>query len=339
MGPSVHTLAHQAVRYLNDLGLPATGPNKHRGKALPYYMTDAFELAELDLVDHPVVLAIDKQAYRSPAEAEQLIRKLGEVIGSPAVYVTDTLTSYERKRLIERRVPFLVPGNQLYLPGLGMDLREHFRRSTDRQKLSPSAQAVLLAILQHPAWTIELTASEIASKLDYTPMTASRAARELAAAGLVELTKAPGGQTITLTGAPKDTWELALPLLRSPVQRVVYAKLFAFLPPPAGVNDVVSAGTSALARHSMLATESTAVFACSRDTWQVLKKWVQVLPHPDGNTDELQIWSYPPTLKKDPSNSMTVAEADPLSLYLSLRDMDDPRVQSALDELLDKTWR
>ena len=38
------------------------------------------------------------------------------------------MASYERKRLIEQKVPSIVPGNQLYLPDLGLDLREYFRR-------------------------------------------------------------------------------------------------------------------------------------------------------------------------------------------------------------------
>ncbi|MCK7468892.1 MAG: hypothetical protein MZU91_12730 [Desulfosudis oleivorans] len=56
--------------------------------------------------------------------------KLRQLAGMPVVYVTRTLASYERKRLIEQKVPFLVPGNQLYLPDLGIDLREYFRKPT-----------------------------------------------------------------------------------------------------------------------------------------------------------------------------------------------------------------
>lgn len=339
MDTTVHRLAHQAVKYLHDLGLPATALEKHRGSALPYYMADAFELVELDIASQPVVLAIDQEAKRSPAETEQLMRKLGDVIESTAVYVIGSLNSYDRKRLIERRVPFLVPGNQLYLPGLGMDLREHFRKPTERRQLSPSAQAILIVILQHPDWATELTAAEIAAKLDYTPMTASRAARELAAAGLAELHKSPSGQHITLSNPPSNTWKRALPLLRSPVQRVVYAKMLASQPPPTGLGDVVRAGMSALARNTMLAQKGPDVFACSRDSWKGWKNRVQVLPHPDDDADEVQIWSYPPTLEKDAVQASTTAEVDLLSLYLSLRDVDDPRVQSALDELMEQVWQ
>lgn len=339
MEAEVHQLAQQAVRYLQDVGLPATALSRRQGKALPYYLADAFELVELELADQPVLLAIDPEAGRAPAEIEQRMRKLDEVLGSTAVYVTDALSSYDRKRLVERRVPFLVPGNQLYLPGLGMDLREHFRKPVERRPLSPSAQAVLIVMLRYPARTMQLTAADIAATLGYSPMTASRAARELAAAGLAELHRTPAGQVISLTKPPKGAWALALPLLRSPVHRTVFARQRDCSLPPGIRGGLVLAGVPALARQTMLAKDGPEVFACSQDTWKNLKERVQVLPRADDHAHEVQIWSYPPTLNTDAFGAPPAAEADPLSLYLSLRDADDPRVQAALDELMDQVWR
>lgn len=75
----------------------------------------------------------------------------------PTIYVTDALASYERKRLIEQKVPFIVPGNQLYLPELGIDLREYFRQraGSAESPLSPSAQALLITALLRPQWEPE----------------------------------------------------------------------------------------------------------------------------------------------------------------------------------------
>jgi hypothetical protein len=43
--------------------------------------------------------------------------------------------------LIEQKVSFIVPGNQLYLPDLGLDLREYFRqRAVDPLSLTLSLQ-------------------------------------------------------------------------------------------------------------------------------------------------------------------------------------------------------
>lgn len=46
------------------------------------------------------------------------VRGQGE---QPVVFLTDVLASYERKRLIEQEVAFIVPGNPFDMPDLGLD--------------------------------------------------------------------------------------------------------------------------------------------------------------------------------------------------------------------------
>lgn len=41
--------------------------------------------------------------------------------GHAGVYILQGLEAYNRKRLIQQKGPFIVPGNQLYLPDLGID--------------------------------------------------------------------------------------------------------------------------------------------------------------------------------------------------------------------------
>jgi hypothetical protein len=117
---------------------------------LPYFMQDAFEVRELKLLDRQLLLALDKRPdgpnKPGPANVRGQMDKLRQLAGMPVVYVTGTLASYERKRLIEHKVAFLVPGNQLYLPDLGIDLREYFRRppAAADTALSPATQAMLI---------------------------------------------------------------------------------------------------------------------------------------------------------------------------------------------------
>lgn len=105
--------------------------------------------------------------------------------GQLAVYVTNALASYDRRRLIEQRVPFIVPGNQLYLPDLGLDLRECFRQRVPvtEAALSPSAQAMLITVLLRQPLQPNWQPPKVAAALGYTPMTLSRAVKELKAAG------------------------------------------------------------------------------------------------------------------------------------------------------------
>ena len=85
----------------------------------------------------------------------------------PVVYVTTTLASYERKRLVQQKVPFIVPGNQLYLPELAIDLREYFRRRSvpPTNGFSPSTQAMLITALLRAPWSAAWQPSQAATTL------------------------------------------------------------------------------------------------------------------------------------------------------------------------------
>jgi hypothetical protein len=69
-------------------------------------------------------------------------------------------------------------------------------------------------------------------------------------------------------------------------------------------------------------------FAITLEQWQSAQsKGLIELPSPEHNAYQLEIWAYETGMQ---SNSTTV---DPLSLWLSLRDSNDERVQLALEEL------
>lgn len=129
-------------------------------------------------------------------------------------------------------------------------------------------------------------------------------------------------QYLNMTYSAHETWEQALHLLRSPMQRTVWISTQIRTELPVRV-----AGLSALARLSMLTEPRSPVFAVSRTAWQALKADIVELPEAMPGACEWQLWNYTPTLQPD---SDTV---DPLSLILSLRDSTDERVQSALEAL------
>ena len=134
-------LVTAVLHYLQEvLGIDASRVKPWaRANELPYFLRDVFQFSELELLGHPVVLAIGRgEAKQSLSDVRTWLDKVKALAGQPAVYVTDALASYERRRLIEQNVPFIVPGNQLYLPDLGLDLREYFRQRT------PATEAALL---------------------------------------------------------------------------------------------------------------------------------------------------------------------------------------------------
>jgi hypothetical protein len=322
------TLATAVLRYLHEvLGIEAPGVKPWaRANELPYFLRDAFQFSELELLGQPVVLAIGHtEAKQSLSEVRTWLNKVKALAGQPAVYVTDALASYDRRRLIEQKVPFIVPGNQLYLPDLGLDLREYFRqRAPATEALSPSAQAILITVLLHQPWQSDWQPSKVAAALGYTPMTLSRAVKELTAAGLATAYTVGRSRWLRMEHPPAQAWEYAKPALRTPVKRTVWV----------AADGVVArqpsriAGLSALARYSMLTEPKWPVYAMTAADWKAATDaGVRELPEPETGTQEWQLWSYSPALMPD------VTTVDPLSLTLSLQENADDRIQLALDEL------
>ncbi|MDO8275484.1 MAG: hypothetical protein Q7T22_08205 [Serpentinimonas sp.] len=323
------TLSTAVVHYLQEvLGIQAPGVKPWaRVNELPYFLRDAFQFSELELLGQPVVLAIGRaDAKQSLSEVRTWLDKVKALTGQPTVYVTDALASYDRRRLIEQKVPFIVPGNQLYLPDLGLDLREYFRQRAPAMEaaLSPSAQAMLITALLRQPWQSDWLPSKVAVPLGYTPMTLSRAVKELTAAGLATAYTVGRSRWLRMDLPPEQTWERAKPALRTPVRRTAWVTARGIV----AHRPSRFAGLSALAHYSMLTEPKWPVYAMTATDWKAATDaGVRELPEPEAGAQEWQLWSYSPALVPDANT------VDPLSLTLSLQENADDRIQLALNEL------
>lgn len=288
---------------------------------LPYFLQDAFDVRELNLYGRSLVLAIDRKrtGKTSLSGVRVQLAKLRELAGCPAVYATGELASYERKRLIEQKVPFIVPGNQLYLPDLAIDLREHFReaRGPRAAALGPAAQAMLIKILLRRPWNPDWQPAEVITQLGYTPMTGTRAVRELTLARIAVLHTEGRTRWLRMERGAAETWAYAKPMLRSPVKRHFWAD-----PMPTSGR---LAGLSALARYSMLGAPAIPTFAVDPGEWKKLsQEKMERHSEPQTGLCEWQLWHYATSLDPDRGT------VDPLSLSLSFQGSLDERVQQAL---------
>jgi hypothetical protein len=298
-------------------------------RKLPYFLQDAFDLYELQLRDRRVLLASARKD-RMPALSalRTQLDRLAQICERPVIFAARTLASYERKRLVQQKVSFVVPGNQLYLPDLGIDFREYFRQPAKAvTAFSPATQAMLLAALLRKDRQAEWQPAEVIAELGYTAMTLSRAARELTAADLVMARQDGRARSFQMKYPPDQIWERARPFLRDPVKRSVWVSnaTRVKLPQPP------LAGLSALAFYSIVTEPSRPIYAVSAAQWKVAERaGTETLPESQLETSQWQIWSYAPNLLKQDK------VVDPLSLTLSLQDDPDDRVQQALADLRGK---
>jgi hypothetical protein len=152
----------------------------------------------------------------------------------------------------------------------------------------------------------------------------TRAFDELESAGIGEHSILGKERHLHFPETGRPLWERVLPYLNTPVRKRLYVDSSL----ETGNGNL--AGQSALSRYTMLAEPKVAVFAFSADEWRVRMQSDKILELtlPEPAALEIELWKY------SPAQFAHEGKVDRLSLYLSLKDKTDERVQSALDALL-----
>lgn len=320
------SVATQIRDYLVDvLGVQIRVSSWPHATGLPFFLQDRYNFYQTEILGLDCVLMVDSGPdAATPALARKHLALIGGAIDQTLVCVREAVASYDRKGLIEQKVPFIVPGNQLYLPMLGIDLREHFRSlHVPSETVSPATQAVVMRAL---LWGADqrFTIAGLAEELNYSAMTISRAFDELESIGIGESLQPGRKRCLRVPGQKRELWEKALPFLRSPIRK----RHFIVMAAP--VQLAPAAGLTALAHYSMLAAPANSVSAMHRNEWKQMKHvaGVTIAPRREPGAAEIEVWSYNPGL------FAREGFVDRLSLYLSLRDDEDERVQAALEEMM-----
>jgi len=124
-------------------------------------------------------------------------------------------------------------------------------------------------------------------------------------------------KTLKMVGNGKELWEKAMPLMLSPVERILYTD--------EQLEEKPIAGESALESYTMLSTPEVPCKAVS-------KVWVAEHPKAMLNKNygecRVEVWRYDPMLLAKGN------VVDPLSLYLSLQSNEDERVRIELRNLI-----
>ena len=324
----MQTVLHELERYLHDaLGVSVkTTPWSGVGQLSPV-LRERYRFAKAELLGLRALLVIDANPEeQSPATVRKHLDMLQSKQPAELIYVRAQVTAYNRKRLIEQKVPFIVPGNQMYLPMLAIDLREHFRRiREDAPTFSPSTQVVVLRAMLRDAGQV-LIPSEMAPLLGYSAMTMTRAFDELETAKLAEVTVRGRERCLRFHGNRREIWEKAQSFLRSPVNKRL------FIHRTKEAEGAIRSGLTALAHYSMLAPSAYTTYALSREDWKSLRQQHKIIEVPvqDPDASEIEVWWYPPALFAE--HGMV----DCLSLYLSLKSDRDERTETALEEMMEK---
>lgn len=296
------------------------------GSALPVFLARRYRFYRAAIAHRDCLFMATQNARdTTTADIAKHVALVGATFDGVVVFATDRLTANLRARLIAQGVAFAIPGNQLYIPQLAMDLRDHFRapHKTRGDRLSPAAQVVLFhhVLRRQDEW---VTPSMLAEPLHYSAMSIGRAFDELAAVNLATVEWRGREKTIRYNTDRRALIEISRTRFQSPV-RTRYAVRIKQTRPP-----LMLAGESALAELTNLTPPPVQTFAVAATGWRAAcEEWDLVLVRDGYDADAMiETWRY------DPLSLATGDIVDRLSLHAQFWDHPDERVAQAARELL-----
>jgi hypothetical protein len=324
-------------KYLGDIlgcGIDLVGIPKNELGKLPMFFTVIYNFYQASLFNIDFIIIERKVANGfSIYQLGKHIELLKNYLNKRIVLLEEVLSSLNRKRLIEKGINFIVSGKQLFLPDFLVDLREGNQNRGKKKtgKLLPSSQLILFyhILRNKDKGNLEKESfKQLASKFGYTAMAITKSVDNLLINELctVEGTKE---KSISFVGSGVDLWQLALPFLVNPVFKKIYVD-----ERPQGIL-LFRSNESALPEYSAMNPSQQTYYAIERTKFYDLQNKGQLInPNDYEGKYCLELWKYNPAILAEGKTGDEFV--DPLSLYLSLQNVRDERVDMALETILKK---
>jgi len=301
---------------------------------MPFFLQELYEFYHIRILNRPCLLMVSLNSNdESPAIVKKHWNAVAKKYAGDIIYIVETITSFNRKRLIEQNVPLIVAGNQLYLPTMGLDLREYFK-SAKESALKPLSSVSQILLLRYILgyYKNSLPGKELAENLGYSRMTLTRAIKELEEKGLANSIIKGREKHLLFPLEATKLWSAAQAYLQNPVKNTIW------ITQPDSTFPALISGESALANLTMIAEPHNSILALFVNEWNGLKKLLKLNECDKGepHCTKLELWRYNPHLLTEDHI------IDPLSLWLSLKlaseSINDERIDQALEELMEKFW-
>lgn len=281
-----------------------------------------YSFFQAELNETRFVLLIPKNGEtETPAICCRMSSRLEKAFSLPVVFYFEGLKYYERMRYIQKRIYFISSDENAYLPNLLLSAKPKGKKKA--VKLSAAAQFLLFFHLQRKNLN-GCSVSEIASYIPvYSYVSIAKAVEVLEDLKLCVTRKEDGkNKRITFPESGIALWEKVKEYLSNPIKEVRYCDNL-----PSG--EIRYSGISALSQYSSLSSDdSQTVAVYSRD---FKPEHFTGLNDYDGPV-KIEIWRYPPI---EPNSR----HVDRLSLYITLKEDKDPRVEKETKIMFDEVWQ
>lgn len=315
---------NQIIKYIKqelgaDVGI-APVDNKNVRK-LPVYLSSIYNFYAGKINGQSVVFAqYMPESILAPSNYAKQERILRQVWGTPIIFVFNQIQSYNKKRIGTLGINFIIPDSQIHLPELYIILSKSPKKTQIESitSLTPSAQTIILHYLFGDE--NDFTYKHLQDVLEMPYPTVCRAIETLTKSKMCHVIGSRS-KTIHFAEDKATLFNQALLLMKTPVKKVVYA------------DDVpehaYKAGITALSAFTMVNPDEYEHVAISYDESKRLK---------DFSTEDkylpvhIEVWDYDPALfAKD-------GIVDKISLFLSIKDNQDERLQYEMNQMIQQLW-
>ena len=288
--------------------------------SLPLYLKRIYDIYDLYIFDKRLVLMRIKGDCVNIVNLRKQIAAVENICGTMAVISLEYITPAMRKRFVNEKIQFIVPHKQIFLPYCGIALSEQYQNKTERpQYFSAKTQLLFAALCYHKEF-INYIYADIAERLNTNNMTISRAVKELEMLGLVSTESKGTAKSILPVALGGDLFKRGKQYLITPVSKRILVKTD-------DVRGLCHAGASALAMQTML-NDGGNIYAVDKSKGKMYTTYPEEYMG-DRDISVVELWKYDPMVLSE--NGVV----DFISLYASLHNNDDERIQSALEELED----
>ncbi len=316
---------NKTIQYIKEvfgLDLNLFGIPKNKMGNLPFYLTHEYNFWEGKLMDQNVVLA-EKMSneHFTPDQYRKQLEILEQQFNIPVIFILPEMEAYQRNRLIQKRINFIIAGKLIFIPSLLINIHEYALKARKKEYLTPVAQCLILYHLQVEPLN-NYTYKKLNEELRLNYLTITRAVENLQTLDLCTVTGTKE-RTISFELGHAELWEKALPYMKNPVVKSVFADYVL------DVNLACRSNINALAYYTDLNDEQQIYMAVHQNVFrQLVDEGIIKDINPFEGKYCIELWTYTPTIL---TNKGFV---DPLSVYLQFKDNTDERIKLALKTII-----
>ena len=291
-------------------------------KGLPLYINSIYDMWNTVIFNKEVLLLVkNTQEQLTPIQYLKHKELLEKKTGMLIVFILSDMKAYDRNRLTQKKINFIIEDKQIFIPQLLIDLKDYLPKTKIiTEALQPAAQLIIIYHIQRTQLE-GFTYKDLANMLDYSYLTISRAVDNLVKLDLCE-TEGNKEKTLVFKATKKELWKKALPYMKSPIKKTLYIN--DALPK----NLIFISEINALAFYSDMNNDRKKHYAIYHSEFIKLEKegFIKETSQYDGDY-HIELWRYKPNIL---TNNDFV---DPLSLYLCYRNESDERIEMALEQI------